>query len=189
MQMGFARCSRNGRQARLLEDERWRPHNALSYRPPIIFSKKFGMPIADIPLALLHGTEAGTYEVKATGDGVKAYGFLWMYNDDALDGIEAIHHRQVCQILKKLLHIRREFGRVVLGGGFIIADYDHRALLLFGQSGDYGRVPTSMQFDMLRRSGFHVSLAGIGSEIASPGITNFIKARDWYLSHGMEVDM
>lgn len=189
MHMGFARCPRASRKAIPFEDERWRPHNALAYRPPLIFSKCFGMPITELPAGLPHGKEAGTYEVKATGDGVKAYGFLWLFNSSDLEGIETIHHRQVCQILKKLLHIDHEFGRVVLGGGFMLADYDTRTLTVFGQSGDYGRVPSSMQSDMLRRLNFSVRLAGHGGEIASPGMTNYIKARDWYLSHGMEVEM
>ncbi|MCI0503114.1 hypothetical protein L0Y65_00210 [Candidatus Micrarchaeota archaeon] len=171
-----------------MEDEDTTIRRPLAYRPPLIFSAKYGEPIAEGNMTRFHGTEAGTYEVKASADGVKAYAFLWIFNDLALNGIEAIHHRQVCQILKKLLHIRREFGRVVLGGGYLLADYDRRILKVFGRSGDYGRVPDFMQFELFRRSPCSIHLAGYGNETAQPGVANIISATDWFLNHGIDVE-
>lgn len=188
MQLGFGKRPKAKDLARPIENEDVSFPKHLAYRPPLIFSARFGEPLSDANFGKLHGKEAGTYEVKAASDGVKAYALLWIFNDPALSGIDAIHHRQVCQILKKLLHMRREFGRVVLGGGYILADYDLRRLMVFGQSGDYGRVPDFMQRDMFLRSGYQIHLAGFGYESARPGFANMETAKDWYLNHGIEVD-
>jgi hypothetical protein len=146
------------------------------------------MPLCEKSIGNLHGREAGVFEVKASGDGVKAYGLLFIHNDDALNGIDSIHHKQVCRILKRLLHIRKEFGRVILGGGYLMADYDQRMLMVFGQSGDYGRVPDNLRLGLFSSSGMKVHIAGHGDEMAHPGQKNLIQARDWFLSRGIEVE-
>jgi hypothetical protein len=188
VQLGFRKHPDARREIQIVESENLFIPPRLKYRSPLIYSSKFGQPLLDSNIGLFHGKEAGTFEVKATGDGVKAYAVLWIYNDQTLTGIDALHHRQVCQILKKLLHMRREFGRVVLGGGYMLADYDRRLLFVFGQSGDYGRVPDFMQLGLFRRAGYDVHVAGYGSPTASPGASNLVTARDWYLSHGVEID-
>jgi len=187
MQLGFRKHPDARKEIQIVEREDLFIPPYLKYRPPLIYSAKFGQPLVDSKQTQFHGREAGTFEVKATGGEVKAYAMLWV-NDPSLAGIEALHHRQVCQILKKLLHMRREFGRVVLGGGYMLADYDRRILLVFGQSGDYGRVPDFMQLGLFKRSGYDAHIAGYGSPTACPGPANLITARDWYLSHGVDVD-
>jgi len=188
LQLGFGKYPKAKYLARPIENEDVNFPKHLAYRPPLIFSAKFGEPISEGNILKLHGVEAGTYEVKALRDDVKAYAFLWIFNDPELNGIGSILHRQTCQILKKLLHVKREFGRVVLGGGFLLADYDKRRLMVFGQSGDYGRVPDFMQRDMFLRSGYSIHIAGFGYGTARPGCANMETARDWYLNHGIEVD-
>ncbi len=160
----------------------------LKYRPPLIFSAKFGEPLVDANKSKFSGTEYGTFEVKAAGDGLKAYALLWIHNDPSLVGIDSIHHRDVCRILKKMLHMHREFGRVVLGGGFIAADYDAHTISIFGQSGDYGRVPDFMRQGLFRCRGYLVSTRGIPSNSGRPGESNLLPATEWYLSHGIDVE-
>ncbi|MFH0884847.1 MAG: hypothetical protein V1861_04000 [Candidatus Micrarchaeota archaeon] len=188
MQLGFRKHPDARKEIQILQNEETSRPCPLKYRPPLIYSAKFGQPLLDSNAGRFHGREGGTFEVKATGDCVKAYAMLWIYNDPSLMGIDAFHHRHVCQILKKLLHMRREFGRVVLGGGYMLADFDKRILMVFGQSGDYGRVPDFMQFGLFQRSGYLVHIAGFGSPAASTGASNHVTARDWYLSHGIDVD-
>lgn len=187
MHLGFRKQLDARRQIRIIESEDLFVPPRLRYRPPLIFSAKYGQPLHETNSSSFHGIESGAFEVKATGDGVKAYAFLWVYDDLALSGIERLHHRQICQVLKKLLHIRREFGRVVLGGGYMMADYDQRVLHVFGQSGDYGRVPDFMQLSMFKCAGFKVHVAGYGNVTALPGSANLAPATDWYLSHGIEI--
>jgi len=188
VQLGFRKHPDARKEIQIVEREDLFVPPYLKYRPPLIYSLRFGQPLLDGNPGLFHGREAGTFEVKATKGEVKAYAMLWI-SDPSLAGIEALNHRQICQILKKLLHIQREFGRVVLGGGYMVADYDLHRILVFGQSGDYGRVPDFMQFGMFKRSGYDVHIAGYGSPTACPGQANLISARDWYLSHGIEIDI
>ena len=160
----------------------------IRYHPPMIFSSTFGVPLHENHLKILKGSEAGAYEVKACGDGVKAYAVLWVYNDPALSGIEAINHGMVCHIVRRLAHLRSDFGRFVLGGGFVIADYDLKRLMVFGRSGDYGRLPESMQLGLFAHPPFKVHLAGYGNDLGAPGPRNMRQATEWYLSNGIEVD-
>lgn len=185
--MGFRKQPDSRRQIRIIENEDLFVPPRLRYRPPLIFSAKYGQPLLETNVRSFSGIEAGAFEAKATGDGVKGYAFLWIFDDMSLATIDVLHHRQICQILKKLLHVRREFGRVVLGGGYMMADYNRRILHVFGQSGDYGRVPDFMQQSMFKCAGFKVHVAGYGNFTAQPGSANLAPATDWYLSHGIEI--
>ncbi|MEW6036128.1 MAG: hypothetical protein AB1529_05935 [Candidatus Micrarchaeota archaeon] len=94
----------------------------------------------------------------------------------------------MCHVLRRLANEAREFGRLVLGGGYLLADYDRRLLMVFGASGDFGRLPDFMQREAFRRSGLMVHLAGYGNDRAQPGSANQQEASEWYLCHGIELD-
>jgi hypothetical protein len=187
VQLGFGKLHRLKHSARILEDAEAVVPKRLCYRPPLILSFRSSLPLDESAMGRFGGCEAGAFEVKASGDSVKAYGLLWLRNPD-LSGIDAIAHRQICPILRKLMHLRSEFGRVVIGGGFLMADYDARVLRVFGRSGDYGMLPDFMLHEVFRRSGLRVHVAGYGNDTARLGSSNSVSARDWYLSKGIEVE-
>ncbi len=181
--------NRSGRPAaRAIEEEYLRAPRKLAYFPPVVFSRSLAAPLCEAHLGSPVGKEYGAFEIKAQGDRVKAYGLLWMPEGADPGMITLIHHRQVCPILRKILCIRREFGSVVLGGGYLEVDYLSGEMGVFGQSGDYGRVPAFILSGAFFQSGFRASVRGVSDDSAFVGEHNREKASDWYLSHGIEVD-
>lgn len=158
----------------------------LIYKSPLIFSCLFNKPLIETPKLTV--SEAGAFELKASGDSVKAYGLLWVPNDPDLHRIDAIHHSQVCRILRKLMHTPHDFGREVIGGGYLFVDYDKRHILVFGQSGNYGRAPNFILQNAFTVADYHITIAGGSDETAHIGVSNMASATKWYLSKGIEIE-
>lgn len=166
------------------EDES--PRVPIIYRRPLIFSASLNSPLAEGPISGMKGRESGAYEIKASGNTVMAYGLL--FADGDFERLDGINHGEVCRIIRHLMHKKRDFGRLVLGGGYLVADYDGGELLVFGRSGDFGRLPDFMQAGAFQNCPLRTRLCGYQNPYAGPGARNFPGARDWFLSKGIEIE-
>ena len=159
-----------------------------SFSEPVIFSTRFGCLIDEPSGDRLHGKEYGKFEVKALQELVRAYGLLWVTeserNSDRIGGIE---HKDMCHVLRRLLHGRREYEGIILAGGMLEVDYDAHSIVVFGQSGYHGRLPAEMVLPLINVAGFSTSLLGGYTPEACPGQYNDAMARIWYAEFGYPV--